>query len=486
MRDFRLEFRPFSFVALHEGKICRKPNEHTTAYVKGMIGQDNVQAYLGLISENRHLPFSIIAITGDGKEIVIFEGVTTCPMISQVGGVATMTIEAKSGSYLMDRKKRFRTFLDANVLHSQILNLLGEPYADYNFILKTSIGDAIGRPSSFQSIGTKSEMIQDAPLGRFTVQYMETDWAFAKRLASRQNTFLVPADTHPGIRYYFGMPNTDGHILDDDIDFDMIRDYENHDEKIRQGLRDTSEADAICYVVRHREIFMVGDIVQYRGMRLFIDQITTELTGQELMHVYHLRPRSGLRVPTYYNENIIGASLDGHVIAIRNDRVQVQIRGDENVGQTIQQWFSYATPYSSPDGTGWYCMPERGDQIRLYMPDREEANAVVFNALHVTSSARRNPDVKSMRNRHGKEVRFTPNAIVMTDNAGSEVSIVDGEGVRVESSGDILMKADGNVDITSGANVSMLAGDSVVVQQGGTSLVVDDNIAFVGGRLDMQ
>jgi len=67
-----------------------------------------------------------------------------------------------------------------------------------------------------------------------------------------------------------------------------------------------------------------------------------------------------------------------------------------------------------------------------------------------------------------------------------EISIIDGQGIRLDSDKNIFIKAGGIVDITSGTDISMLAAGSVVVQQGGTSLVVDDDIAFVGGELRMQ
>jgi len=637
MRDFHLEFSPFSFVALHEGTVHKQVNEHSTAYVKGIIHESDVKAYSDLIVKNEHIPFSITAVSDDGQKIVIFQGVTYCPKIKCVGKVATLTIEAKSGSYLLDINEHFRTFQDPAVTHSEVLDLLGQPYTDYNYILKTTLAQAEAasvfskaslmnkmaslpgisatmldkaypasdlpsreqRPSdtaltskldSFPGVSTlvmdkasripdflptghmssalpgafaaeartdrrafdvptegsgsdsrpvgrsaasenpsgdqgplsglfashdisamasmaaqnlrenkaeaeaevpedtplALEQIHDMSLGQFTVQYWETDWAFAKRLASRLNTFLVPADTMEGTRFYFGTPCLNGYLLDDSVDYEIIKDYKICDEKKRLGLNAINEADALYYVVELRDIFAVGDMVQLQGMELHVARIVTCLVGQEFVHTYYLQRKQGLRTPRYCNKELIGASLDGQVLAVWQDQVQVWITSDENVEQKVVQWFPFATAYSSPDGTGWYAMPEPGDQIRLYMPDEEEARAVAFNALHVASKARSNPDIKSMRNKFGKEIRFTPNTLVMTNNTGMEISIIDGEGIRIDSNKNIFIKADGNIDISCAAGLSMLAGDSVVVQQGGTSFVVDDEISFIGGQLNMQ
>ena len=56
------------------------------------------------------------------------------------------------------------------------------------------------------------------------------------------------------------------------------------------------------------------------------------------------------------------------------------------------RWFPYATVYSSGDGTGWYCMPEIGDKIRLYFPTEKEQDAYVISAYHEGNGGlRKNP-----------------------------------------------------------------------------------------------
>ena len=480
MRDFRLEFSPFSFVALQEGIVYKQANEHSTAYVKGIIHHSDFESYRELSVRDQHLPFTITAIGSEEETVTVFQGVTTCIRLQKTGNVTTMTIEAKSGSYLMDIFERFRSFQDESLTHSVVLEQIGQPYMDYSYILKTGTGEPV------VASGSVTQVIQDMPLKQFTVQYWETDWAFAKRLASRLGTCLVPADTAEGVKFYFGVPHLAAHVLDDTTDYEIKKDYTVADDKKRYGLEDAGEIDAISYLVRLRDIYQIGDLVEFLGMHLYVACAETVLHGQELMHCYHLRPRHGLRTARYQNDRMIGASLDAQVVAVERDEVQVQITEDQNTEQKLVKWFPFATVYSSPDGTGWYCMPEIGDQVRVYIPNNEEAHAVVFNALHVASGARNNPDIKSMRTKHGKEIRFTPNTLVMTNNTGMEISIIDNEGIRIDSNRNIFIKADGNIDISSGAGLSMLAADSVVVQQGGTSLVIDDNIAFVGGKLRMQ
>ena len=76
-----------------------------------------------------------------------------------------------------------------------------------------------------------------------------------------------------------------------------------------------------------------------------------------------------------------GCSFDAVVTGGQKDRVQVEIAQDEWNAQDGKKWFPYATVYSSPDGTGWYCMPEPGDSVRLHVPESEE-DSFVMSAVH--------------------------------------------------------------------------------------------------------
>ena len=44
-------------------------------------------------------------------------------------------------------------------------------------------------------------------------------------------------------------------------------------------------------------------------------------------------------------------------------------------------FIEHETVYSSPDGTGWYSMPEVGDTVRLYVPDKE-GRCLVTSSVH--------------------------------------------------------------------------------------------------------
>ena len=104
----------------------------------------------------------------------------------------------------------------------------------------------------------------------------------------------------------------------------------------------------------------------------------------------------------------MGCSLKAKVTGVKEDRVQVRLMGDERGNQYITLWHPYATVYSTPDGTGWYCMPEIGDEVRLTIPGKEEKEAYVTSSVHLDTNneERKNPEEKLLKTKYQKEIRF--------------------------------------------------------------------------------
>lgn len=68
--------------------------------------------------------------------------------------------------------------------------------------------------------------------------------------------------------------------------------------------------------------------------------------------------------------------------------MKIKLEIDQDSTASGAMWFPYSTVYSSPDGSGWYVMPEAGDQIRLYFPDEREQHAFAASSVDLASSDR--------------------------------------------------------------------------------------------------
>ena len=206
--------------------------------------------------------------------------------------------------------------------------------------------------------------------------------------------------------------------------------------------------------------------------------------------LYHLRlsPCARIKIRLQFCDFLFLLLTRGHfitVVNVKDDVVQISLDKDENENQKALRWFRYATIYSSPDGTGWYFMPEIGDTIRLHVPGSEDSSSYVINSVHMEGSEdRKQPDVKSIKTKYGKEIRFTPESIEITNNSGMSIVISDQYGISITSDKNISITSNADMSISSNSSSVIIAGASdVSMKQNGASVTLNDNILLSGGEV---
>ncbi len=468
MREYHIGIEPFEYTAVQDIKITRAVNEHAEASVTVQIRDGREEEYLGMLAGETWV--RIIGTSGqDGAagavHTVLFHGIVTDFSFSHDSRGTTMYLALASGTVLMDMEPHFRVFQNENALCASIHEGITGAYPD-------------GRATCTEGGSDRTRGI--------LIQYRETDWEFLKRMAAASGRCLVPDALQKGVRYTVGLPEGTGR----DIPADHIRtrlDMREYMEKTRGGMTWLCTGDMPELVVTDREICRIGDRMSYQGREYHICRIETAYRGGECLHTYHLRRKEALSPLPVPHGSITGCSFDASVTGVQRDRVQVEIAGDEWNARDGKAWFPYATVYSSPDGTGWYCMPEPGDSVRLHVPESEE-DSFVMSAVHrETDAARQNPDYKSFKTKYGKEILFTPDSILMTNNQGMMVEMNDSEGIMITSDRDIVVEAKENLTISSNsASLLIAAEDRLQVRQGGTSMTLSGDISFTGGEFRIQ
>lgn len=466
MRDYQIKIEPFEYIALQEFTINRMINAHATASLVMRIKDEWKEEYMGILAGE-----TWVRITGidkaDAGEInaVMFHGIVTGYSFRQDGYETLMRLDMTSGTILMDLKQHFRVFQREAALCIDIHREIAATYSDSQIF-------------SMEGEQDKTEGV--------LVQFQETDWQFLKRLAGRSGLYLVPDVSKKGIRYTVGLPEGTNRTIEIDK-LQTYLDFGEYMEKVRNGLDSLQSSDMLELVIESREIFQLGDMIPYNGKEYYICKIQTSYHRAECVHKYFLRTKDALRVLPMVNKALQGCSFDAVITDVSRDKVQVDIMQDEWKALDGKRWFLYSTVYSSADGTGWYCMPEIGDSVRFYVPDRSE-NSFVLSAVHKeTDSARQNPDYKSLKTKYGKEILFTPDSILMTNNNGMMVELNDSEGITIVSDKDIVIQADDNLTISSAsASLLIAADDKVQVKQGATTMTLSDDIYFTGGEFRIQ
>ena len=464
MREYRILIEPFSYIAIRKLDIEKKVNDHGKAEIAIVINDQWKEEYIEILTKETWV--KIVGVGEGAVHTVLFYGYATDFSFHHNGYETVLELELRGGTILMDAEPHFRIFQNEENLCFDIHEKLIKNY-----------------PKAFKIYCQEGsgEKIQGV-----YIQYKETDWEFLKRMTGQSGHYIVPDFLKKGISYTIGLPEG----IKRQVDTNRITIKLNRGEymkKLYNGLSFLEAGDMTELVFSDREIFHLGDYISYGGRKYFIWKIETEYKQEEWIHTYYFRTKEGIMTLPIFHENIVGCSFDGIITQVKKDKVQVDIEGDEWKGEDGKKWFLYATVYSSLDGTGWYCMPEVGDRIRLYIPEMER-DSFILSAVHKeTDSARQNPDFKSLKTKYGKEILFTPDSIIMTNHQGMTVEMNDKEGISIVSDKDIIIEAEDNLTISS-ENGSLLIGaqDSLQVKQGGTTMTLKEDIFFTGGEFRIQ
>ncbi len=463
MRADKIIVEPFSELTVVSYKGIKQVNDHGEVNIEGIIPFNMLEKYLNVAKKEKKV--KIIAEEMGDEQHTLLYGYLTDFNIAVAGYIATMKIQIKTGTYLMEQRCHTRTFQNKDITYKQVLTTCNKLYDNHGVIFAEG---------------------KEKKIPEFLIQYQENDWLFIKRLASCLNTVVVPDIKTGGAKYHFGFPNLGKKTISQNIPYKICRDLEEYEYKKANGLR-ILEEDCVYYTVTVREIYEIGNCLEFLDKVLWIYRVESEMRGSELYHTYYLKSLQGLRVVRQYNCNLIGAGLKGTVKSVKADKVQVSLAEDENGGDTGYKWFPFSTVYSSPDGTGWYCMPEPGDTIRLNFPSEKAVDAYVSSAVHEYSDERTNPERKYLKNRYGKEISLTPDHIMLTNNNGTYIEISDQKGIRMKSAGSIVLEANGKMAITSRTDdVQLNAKSGIQLKQRDSVITIKDDISFEGMQVKLH
>ena len=470
-----LSVAPYEVEKLMDIKMEHKINEHSTLYVKALLSEEIKDKYVKDCRQGSNISLFIKNSDNDG---VLFCGIVKDIEVNVVQGSYYMELYAVSYSYLLDIEKKSRTFQDKHKTYDLLENQIMEEYEDAMIIDMVS---------------------QGSELGQLIVQYEETDWEFLKRLASHFNTGIVNDVHYNKIRCYFGVPNNGTHTMEA-FNYSVKQDIGRFLKLSQNGIDGTRERDFVYYEIESEEPANIGDTVNFQGEKLYVCQVKACINNGVFLFYLTLTTKNGMSQLFQVHNKIVGVSLNARIDEIENDRVKVSLQIDNEANHTPgkQCFFPYSTIYSSKDGSGWYCMPEIGDSVRIYFPDGIEEHSYAISSVHDEvdtdgqaesgngngnneySGKRDNPSIKSLRNQNGKEIRLTPGGIYIIAD-GTTVTLLDEGGVSVVSDQNIEFKSDQNIVISAEQDISIVGLSGVDVSCSETaSIKLEENVEVIG------
>ncbi|MCX7746232.1 MAG: contractile injection system protein, VgrG/Pvc8 family [Clostridia bacterium] len=459
-----IKISPFEIRNLLELKIEKRMNEHARLYFTGIVPEGQRDRYVELTESKTEI--TVDCIDEGAGNTNLFRGIATNVEIKSVRDIYYIEVEALSFTYDLDIKLKSRSFQDEGMIYTQLVE---EVIADYP-------------GADFIDTAAKSKKTE-----KFIIQYNETDWEFLKRIASHFNTGLVPDALSGKPKFWFGIPEGGVKGRLEDFHYSVrkkIFDFRNSSENYIKGI---DENDFTYFEVETDKVLNIGDSVSFKDKALYVYQSVAMIKNSTFKHQYILAFKNGFSQNTLFNSQIAGASVEGRVIDIKEDNLRVHLEIDDAQEKEKAYWFPYATFYTTEGNTGWYCMPQLDDFVKLYFPTSREEEGIIMNSIRRRTKGGdfiTDPNVKFFRTIFGKEITFSEKEIMISAKDGEVLMrLIEDKGIEIYSKLDIRVKADENIVIESGKTIQISASDAIGIQCKESGINMDGTTSIKGSKV---
>ena len=358
-----LRVAPYDVIRLLDVKITHGVNEHGTLYFKALLSEEKGDQYVESKTEGMNVELNVTDPTG--HNYVLFQGIVKDVKVSADQDMYHLEVEAISYSHLLDLKLKSKSFQDEGMSYSDLLQSVTSEYTNAGVIDKASNG---------------------ATIDKLVLQHKETDFEFMKRMASHFESVLICDVRFDSPKCYVGLPPAKSVTLDN-FNYTVQKNVKKFRDLSKNGVQGLNENDFISYEIQTDQTLQVGSEVNFRGRQLYVSSIVGKVDQGVFLNHCVLTSLNGLKQKHVEHDKVVGSSFNGKIIDIKNDRVKVHLDIDPEQSVQTACFFPYSTIYSSEDGSGWYCMPELSDNVRVYIPDGNEGNAYAISSVHEAVSA---------------------------------------------------------------------------------------------------
>lgn len=466
----------FPFWKIISITIAHQPNEHAVAKVVGELDAEQAQDCVRRVDEKTVVS---ITTTAEGQPANLFCGCVKGLSMDQGNAYSRIQLQLISMSRLLDIEKKNKTYQNTEKTYGQIMESNLSDKADLHM------------------------MVSDKAIDSLLMQYNETDWEFSKRLVSLLGAPLITNLSSPRPQIYAGLPPSGRTIS-------VESGFFTYESRMGENGRNT-EAMAQDFAGEEVQSYAygyLGDMVVMQGKTSRIKSVQAVLKDGIMQISYGLlhsgaagsgsvgltggssvgggagagNGLAGIAVTPMQNTQASGKMMKGKVQAVKGDKVQVFLTSvDSSYDDGGNWWFPYSTAYSSSDGSGWYCMPEVGDEVLVFFPSGKEGDA--FAASSVCSSPPSNPQNKSWKAPGGKEILLTDEGMYIISKEGRlYINLTDEKGVEIYADKDINLSSEAKVKITSATEINIVAKNQVVVGTEGAYLDLTENCATLAAE----
>ena len=388
-----------------------------------------------------------IALIPRGKtQEPIFSGIVTSSAFSQINGRPVVKLEAYSYTIVMDRFNRDRSFQYESNTYGALVRSILAPYKG------AYIWNSEGR---------------DEPVGKFLMQYQESDWEFLRRVASHYGHPIIPEIRFPGAKMFIGLPaGRKAQPLAANqyrIKKSLEKTCSNLDNKTTGGFSEGLEIEVKdCY-----ENYLPGDVVEFLNVHLVVTAKNSYLKGGQWIHNYSLRPSSNCKMKRMDNLRLAGAAIPGAVLGTSLTSTRLALDTDIDDG-TVESWHVQPVYYAG-GGKGYSGQPEKGDTQYLYFPTMREEDRYILGGADageeriVSIVDKASSEVNDKKSSSEGHVRAESQPLAKTKSwttPGNQKLILNGSGVSLSNKKQTRVSVNANgINISSSGNLSLDTGD---------------------------
>lgn len=342
---------PFRIKSVINLEIQQKFNDHSSADIDVLLYDDEKIENVYTVNEN-----TIISIENLDNKInpVIFAGIAVKLQLFSFSGILKVSLKLKSLTVKMDIIKKKRSFQNFKQLYHKIFD---------DIIVKEYNGE-------FMDISFNEER-----QNKLIIQYEETDWEFLMRISSQLNTMLLPEVSSNKLRLWIESPYGSNYIENFSNNFL----YKNLESYLNTNLnfQNKTELDFTYYSIKTLNNYNIGDNITYNNINFKVSEKTTKLANGYFIYEYKLLNEEAIFRNIFYNQKFTGLSIDAKVLSIKQDCLKLHLSIDKEQNIDDCCWFQMNTLYTSEGETGFYCMPQIGDNVKLYFPNQNENSGYV-------------------------------------------------------------------------------------------------------------
>ncbi|BCJ95524.1 hypothetical protein acsn021_30930 [Anaerocolumna cellulosilytica] len=454
----------FELLHLEQFKIEQKIGQHAVLTFSGRLPEhvQDIVVYYTTVGYQ----VDVYNKNGEEKEL-IFCGTVTDVRVANEGSIKELFVTVLSKTYLLDIYKVSKSYQNTSLSYKALIQGVLKNTQEAKAIISEELNNSTGE---------------------FILQYKETDWEFIKRMSARTYLGLIPEITSTAPRFYIG-PREGGSAKEIEVleytAWKNIKEYQINQKNYISGI---NESDYITYIVKSHALLKLGSKVKFQKSEYYVKEVSAQMIKGVLIGTYHLCKKNGLKQKKYHNMEIAGISLNGSVASIQRDKVQINLAIDGKAGGSY--YFPYSTMSASPDGSGWYCMPEQGDEIRVYFPNEEEKECYAISSVSSytpqagdASDRMSDPSVKYLRTADNKEIILSPSGIIINADDGKAMITLDNSGnITINGAKSIHVTAEEDVTITATKNINLYATENISIggQSGTIVMEKDGNTKMTG------